>query len=42
MHTSCAALNRLLDKNDTILTLTTPASAAAVLGKTLKMEFAMA
>lgn len=38
MHTSRAALNRLLDENDTSLTLTTLASAAAVLGKTLKVE----
>jgi antitoxin HicB len=38
MHTSRAALNRLLDANDTSLTLTTLASAASVLGKTLKVE----
>jgi hypothetical protein len=38
MHTSRAALNRLLDENDTGLTLTTLASAAAVLGKKLKVE----
>ncbi|HCI12713.1 MAG TPA: Fis family transcriptional regulator [Gallionellaceae bacterium] len=38
MHTSQAALNRLLDENDTSLTLTTLASAAAVLGKKLKVE----
>ena len=31
MHTSRAALNRLLDEKDTSLTLTTLASAAAVL-----------
>ena len=42
MHTSCAALNRLLDENDTSLTLTTLASAAAVLGRTLKVELAAA
>lgn len=42
MHTSRAALNRLLDENDTSLTLTTLASAAAVLGKTLKVELAAA
>ena len=42
MHTSRAALNRLLDENDTSLTLTTLASAAAVLGKTLKVELAVA
>lgn len=35
MHTSRAALNRLLDENGTSLTLTTLASAAVVLGKTL-------
>jgi hypothetical protein len=33
-----AALNRLLDENDTSLTRTTLASAAAVLGKKLKVE----
>lgn len=33
MHTSRAALNRLLDENDASLTLTTLASAAAALGK---------
>lgn len=38
MHTSRAALNRLLDESDTSLTLTTLASAAAVLGKTIKVE----
>jgi antitoxin HicB len=38
MHTSRAALNRLLDESDTTLTLTTLASAAAVLGKKLKIE----
>lgn len=38
MHTSRAALNRLLDATDTSLTLTTLASAAAVLGKKLKVE----
>ena len=42
MHTSRAALNRLLDENNTSLTLTTQASAAAVLGKTLKVELAVA
>ncbi|HLF96840.1 MAG TPA: helix-turn-helix domain-containing protein [Methylococcaceae bacterium] len=40
MHTSRAALNRLLDETDTSLTLTTLASAAAVLGKKLKIELA--
>lgn len=38
MHTSRAALNRLLDENDTSLTLSTLARAASVLGKTLKIE----
>ena len=38
MHTSRAALNRLLDENDTSLTLTTLAGAAAALGKKLKIE----
>ena len=33
MHTSRAALNRLLDENDHGLTLTTLASAAAALGR---------
>jgi predicted XRE-type DNA-binding protein len=33
MHTSRAALNRLLDENDPGLTLTTLASAAAALGQ---------
>ena len=39
MHTSRAALNRLLDKEDTSLTLTTLASAAAALGKTINFQF---
>ena len=38
MHTSRAALNRLLDENDTSQTLTTLASAAAALGKKVKLE----
>ncbi|MES2073924.1 MAG: XRE family transcriptional regulator [Pseudomonadota bacterium] len=38
MHTSRAALNRLLDEEDTSLTLTTLSSAAAALGKKLKLE----
>ncbi len=38
MQTSRAALNRLLDENDTSLTLSTLARAASVLGKTLKIE----
>ena len=40
MHTSRAALNRLLDDRDTSLTLTTLASAAAALGKSVKIELA--
>jgi predicted XRE-type DNA-binding protein len=38
MHTSRAALNRLLDENDTSLTLTTLTSAAKALGKHLRIE----
>lgn len=38
MHTSRAALNRLLDAEDTSLTLTTLAGAAAALGKKIKIE----
>ena len=38
MHTSRAALNRLLDETDTSLTLTTLASAATALGKQIKLE----
>lgn len=38
MHTSRSALNRLLDESDTSLTLTTLASAATALGKTVKIE----
>ena len=38
MNTSRASLNRLLDEEDTSLTLTTLASAAAVLGKKIKLE----
>lgn len=38
MHTSRAALNRLLDDSDTSLTLTTLASAAAALGKAVRVE----
>jgi DNA-binding Xre family transcriptional regulator len=38
MHTSRAALNRLLDDSDTSLTLTTLASAAAALGKRVRIE----
>jgi antitoxin HicB len=38
MHTSRAALNRLLDDTDTSLTLTTLASAAAALGQGVRIE----
>jgi len=38
MHTSRAALNRLLDEADTSLTLTTLASAASALGKKVRVE----
>ena len=38
MHTSRAALNRLLDDSETSLTLTTLASAASALGKGVKIE----
>lgn len=38
MHTSRAALNRLLDTRDTGLTLTTLASAASALGARLSVE----
>ncbi len=38
MHTSRAALNRLLDEEDTSLTLTTLVSAAAALGKKVRIE----
>ncbi|MDP2226941.1 MAG: hypothetical protein Q8J78_05650 [Moraxellaceae bacterium] len=40
MHTSRAALNRLLDATDTSLTLATLASAAQALGKKLRIELA--
>ena len=40
MHTSRAALNRLLDETDTSLTLTTLTGAAKALGKNLRIEFA--
>ncbi len=40
MHTSRAALNRLLDEDDPSLTLTTLASAAAALGKKVNIELA--
>lgn len=38
MHTSRAALNRLLDETDTSLTLSTLASAASALGKKVRVE----
>ena len=38
MHTSRAALNRLLDEIDASLTLTTLASAAAALGKKVNLQ----
>lgn len=38
MHTSRAALNRLLDEKDGSLTLTTLASAAAALGKSVTLS----
>lgn len=42
MHTSRAALNRLLDEADPSLTLTTLASAAAALGRKVNIQFAPA
>ena len=42
MHTSRAAINRLLDENDASLTLTTLASAAAALGKKVNLQLAAA
>jgi antitoxin HicB len=42
MHTSRAALNRLLDENDASLTLTTLASAAAALGKKVNLQLVAA
>ncbi|MCX8520110.1 MAG: Fis family transcriptional regulator [Rhodoferax sp.] len=38
MRTSRASLNRLLDENDTSLTLTTLVGAAAALGRSIKLE----
>ena len=38
MRTSRSSLDRLLDANDTSLTLTTLASAADALGKTLRVD----
>ena len=42
MRTSRASLNRLLDENDTSLTLATLAGAAAALGRRIKLELAPA
>ena len=42
IRTSRASLNRLLDANDTSLTLTTLAGAAAALGRRIKLELAPA
>lgn len=42
MHTSRAALNRLLDEADPSLTLTTLASAAAALGRKVSIQLATA
>ncbi len=42
MHTSRAALNRLLDETDTSLTLTTLAGAAAALGRQVRFELCAA
>jgi hypothetical protein len=42
IHTSRAALNRLLDENDASLTLTTLASAAAVIGKKVSLQLVAA
>ncbi len=42
IHTSRAALNRLLDEHDASLTLTTLASAAAALGKKVNLQLASA
>ena len=42
MHTSRAALNRLLDEHDASLTLTTLASAAAALGTKVNLRLASA
>ena len=40
MHTSRAALNRLLDATDTSMTLASLASVAAALGKNVRLELA--
>ena len=42
IHTSRAALNRLLDEHDASLTLTTLASAAAALGGKVNLQLASA
>ena len=42
LHTSRAALNRLLDENDASLTLTTLATAAAAQGKKVNLRLATA
>lgn len=42
MHTSRAALNRLLDEEDPSLTLTTLASAASALGRKVSIQLAVA
>ena len=42
MRTSRASLNRLLDENDTSLTLTTLAGAAAALGRRIRLELTAA
>ena len=42
MHTSRAALNRLLDETDPSLTLTTLASAAAALGRKVNIQLSAA
>ena len=42
MHTSRAAVNRVLDENDTALTLDTLSKAAAALGCRLRFELVAA
>ena len=42
MHTSRAALNRLLDENDSSLTFTTLTTAAAAQGKKVNLKLATA
>jgi antitoxin HicB len=41
MHTSRAVVNRLLDKNDTSVTLATLARASVAVGVPLKIEFSI-